>query len=158
MNAIASWQWVPLVIAALHIIEEFVWPGGFAAWYREYRPEIASSVSARYLVVVNAILLALCAVVALSAPTPRIVALLLTIAAVLFGNGIFHVWATWRMKRYSPGSVTGLTLYIPIGALAFVSMIRLGLATPQTAIVAAVMGCSYQVISVANHRRRVRAI
>jgi Protein of unknown function with HXXEE motif len=155
MNAIASWQWVPLIIAALHIIEEFVWPGGFGAWYREYRPEIAQSVSTRYLVIVNAVLLACCAVVAVSAPKPRIVAALLTIVAVLFGNGVFHAWATWRMKRYSPGTVTGLTLYIPLGAAAFISIVRSGLASPGTAIVAAVMGCSYQLISVANHRRRI---
>lgn len=29
--------WAPLVAATLHIFEEFVWPGGFARWDREYR-------------------------------------------------------------------------------------------------------------------------
>ena len=31
--------WAPLVAAAAHIFEEFVWPGGFMNWYRRYHGE-----------------------------------------------------------------------------------------------------------------------
>lgn len=149
-------SWLPLIAAAAHITEEFVWPGGFTAWYRAYRPSIARSLSTRYLVAVNALLLALCALIPLQGLHPRTVALLLTIVAVLFGNGIFHLYATLRFHRYSPGVVTGVTLYLPLGIYAYGNVLRSGLASPGTAIVAAAMGSAYQFVSVANHRRRER--
>jgi hypothetical protein len=31
--------WLPLAAAGAHDFEEFAWPGGFRAWYREYRPD-----------------------------------------------------------------------------------------------------------------------
>ena len=48
--------WAPLCAASLHIFEEFVLPGGFAAWYRRYRPEIQKSITPRFLVIINALL------------------------------------------------------------------------------------------------------
>lgn len=39
--------WGPLVAAVLHILEEFVYPGGFAQWDRLYRPQIAGSITSR---------------------------------------------------------------------------------------------------------------
>ena len=58
----------PLIAASLHVCEEFVYPGGFRQWYASYRPEIASSLSVGYLVLVNAIMLAACALIAVAGP------------------------------------------------------------------------------------------
>ena len=58
LNMILLWL-LPLA-AILHIIEEFVFPGGFAAWYRNYKVSLAASFTARYLVIVNVILVVLC--------------------------------------------------------------------------------------------------
>lgn len=148
--------WIPLAAATMHIIEEFVWPGGFRAWYRDYRPEIASSLSTTFLVFINALLLALCALIVRLGLTPRGAALFLTITAVLLGNAVFHLRATIRMRRYSPGVVTGVALYIPLAICGYVVVLNAGLASIPTAIVSAVMGGSYQLLSMANHRRRAR--
>jgi hypothetical protein len=150
--------WIPLAAAALHIIEEFVWPGGFAAWYRQYHPAIARSVSARYLVIVNAILLGVCALAGVLGFTPRGAALFLTILAVLFGNAIFHLAATIRLRRYSPGVVTGVLLYLPLGVYGYSAVLSAHLASAETAIAAAILGGAYQTISVANHRRRAASM
>ncbi|HMG12897.1 MAG TPA: hypothetical protein VK571_06970, partial [Gemmatimonadaceae bacterium] len=48
-------RWLPLVAIGLHLIEEFAWPGGFAEWYRWYRPERAVSVTTGFLVRINAL-------------------------------------------------------------------------------------------------------
>jgi hypothetical protein len=66
--------WFPLAAVALHLIEEFVWPGGFPNWYRWYRPERATSVTTRFLVIVNAVLVALALLPPLLGPTPRALA------------------------------------------------------------------------------------
>ena len=149
--------WMPLVAAALHIVEEFVWPGGFAPWYRAYRPETAASVSSRYLFAVNALLLGVCALAGALGFTPRGAALFLTILAVLFGNALFHLAATIRMRHYSPGTITGVVLYLPLGVIGYVAVMHAHLATAGTAISAALLGGAYQLIANANHRRRAAA-
>lgn len=72
MGSLIGWTLLPA--AALHIIEEFVWPGGFALWYRSWRPELAPSMTAAFFIVVNARLLALCATAGIFSASPRGVA------------------------------------------------------------------------------------
>jgi hypothetical protein len=55
--------WAPLGAANLHIFEEFVFPGGFTAWYRQYRAD-ASRITTRFLVLINVALLIVCCNVA----------------------------------------------------------------------------------------------
>ncbi|HEX6791421.1 MAG TPA: hypothetical protein VF247_08945 [Candidatus Krumholzibacteria bacterium] len=50
----------PLAAARLHITEEFFLPGGFADWDRRYRPALARSITTRFHVIINALLLVLC--------------------------------------------------------------------------------------------------
>jgi len=112
--------WLPGICAALHIIEEFVWPGRFLAWYREYRPGIAASITPRFALIGNAILVAATIVLGVMGPSwPRGLPLWLTLAALLAGNALFHVLGALRMRRYSPGMITGIFLYIPLCVLGF---------------------------------------
>jgi hypothetical protein len=46
-------SWALLGAVILHIFEEFVYPGGFVAWYRRYRVD-ASRITTRFLVIINA--------------------------------------------------------------------------------------------------------
>jgi hypothetical protein len=146
--------WLPLGAAALHIVEEFAWPGGFTRWYYEYRPEVARSASRRFLFWINVALLAGCASAGIDGPTPYGAALFLTMTALLFSNAIFHLRATLRLRRYSPGVITGMTLYVPLAILGYATILRRGLASPGTAVVAAVLGCAYPFFSYAFHRAR----
>lgn len=145
--------------ASLHIFEEFVYPGGFKSWWCAYRPETAASVSNRFLIIINAALLAFSVSVALAVQAPRGngVAAWLTLAALLFSNAIFHVIGAFQSKRYSPGMISGVVLYIPIAIYGFVHFLRSGRASISTALVAGLIGGSYHFISFANHRRRTRA-
>ena len=100
--------------ASLHIIEEFVYPGGFAAWDRQYWPDIAKSITPRFHIIINALLLALCLYVGVLGSRPAGVAAWLTVMALLFGNALWHMSGAIRTKSYSPGMVTGLLLYVPL--------------------------------------------
>lgn len=97
--------WLPVLTAAAHIFEEFAWPGGFAEWYRKYQPDIAHSIRTRYLVIVNGALLFGCLSVGIDRKTVIGPAFFLTMVALLFGNGAFHIFATARTKMYSPRSL-----------------------------------------------------
>jgi hypothetical protein len=148
--------WLPLPAAALHIIEEFFWPGGFAPWYRAYRPEITRSMTPRFLFWINVALLVGCASVGIDGPTPYGSALFLTMTAVLFSNALFHIRATLRMRRYSPGVITGIALYLPLTICGYAILLRSGLASTGTAVAAALLGGAYPFLSVAFHRARAR--
>ncbi|HKR64380.1 MAG TPA: HXXEE domain-containing protein [Thermoanaerobaculia bacterium] len=148
--------WLPLAAAALHIVEEFFWPGGFTVWYREYRPEVTKSTSKRFLFWINAALLFGCASVGIDGPTPYGAALFLTMTALLFTNAVFHIRATIRMRRYSPGVITGIALYMPLTIIGYAAILRMRLASPGTMIIAAILGGAYPLYSYAIHTRLSR--
>ena len=146
--------WAPLLAILLHIFEEFVWPGGFTAWYRLYRPQFEKSISRPFLFWINVALLFGCLAIGVDGPTPYGSALFLTMTAVLFTNGFFHLLATLRMRRYSPGVITGIALYVPLTVYGYAVILRHGLASNGTVIASAILGGSYHLFSAAFHRTR----
>ena len=146
--------WYPLVAVALHLVEEFVWPGGFPDWYRLYRPERAVSVTTRLLVIVNAVLVAIALLPPLLGATARGLAFWLVVAAIGVANTAFHLWATISRNRYSPGLVTGVLCYIPLGIAGYLVLVRSGAVSTGTTIEAILIGIGYHIWSAWNHRRR----
>jgi len=148
--------WVPLCAASLHIFEEFVFPGGFAECYRKYRPEIQKSITRRFLVIINGLLLVLCYDVGALRSSKFGPATWLTVAALLFANSIWHVLGTFRMKSYSPGLLTGVLLYIPMTVYGYIRFLRSDQASVATAVIALAIGGSYHLWSSAFHKLRSR--
>jgi hypothetical protein len=149
--------WLPLIAVAAHLIEEFVWPGGFADWYRAYRPDRAASVTVRFLVVINAVLVLMALIPPMLGGSPRAMAMWLVIAAIGAANTMFHGWATLRTRVYSPGVVTGAIGYLPLAALGWNILVRTGVASIGTTIQAVVVGIGFHLWSAWNHRRRAAA-
>jgi hypothetical protein len=143
--------WAPLAAASCHIFEEFVWPGGFAAWYRQYRSN-ASRITTRMLVIVNVALLAACVNYALVANTQFGVAALLGLSALLCSNGLWHAWASVKTHTVSPGVVTGILLYVPLMIVEFNVYLRAGRVSVRVAALAAAIGGSYHLWSALYHR------
>lgn len=149
--------WAPLIAASLHIVEEFFWPGGFPEWDRAYRPAFASTITPRFHIIINGLLLVLCYDAASLGLTRTGAALWLTISALLASNAIWHVVGAYKTRRYSPGMVTGLLLYLPMMGWGYVWFLRAGLASYATAIVAFLLGASYTLfLGKALHRLRKR--
>ena len=143
--------WAPLASAVLHISEEFVWPGGFRAWYRLYRAD-SSRITARFLFFVNALLVVVCCNVAPLGRSMLGVADWLAIMALLCSNGIWHAWASYKSRSYSPGMVTGLFIYVPLTLYGYGRFLHSREAFVPTAIVAAIVGGSYPFWSALYHR------
>jgi hypothetical protein len=157
---IVKWLWwAPLFAVLAHIAEEFVYPGGFADWDRAYRPHYRSGITARVLIVVNVGLIALCVGIAASEdeisfgafhlrgflPARYAVVEWLTLAALLFANAIFHLKGTVETGRVSPGVGTGVLFYIPLATYGFWYFISAGRISPGAALLAALIGGSYEV-------------
>jgi hypothetical protein len=108
--------WLLLVAAVLHVVEEWLWPGGFLSWLRQFAG-LAQGLSRRLAVGVNVAFLAFMLAAALVADTnPRFS---LSAASLCFTNGLLHVVGTARTNRYSPGLVTGSLLYLPLAVAAY---------------------------------------
>jgi hypothetical protein len=150
--------WLPFIFAALHIFEEFVWPGRFGAWYQSYWPQIAASLTPRFFIVMNAILLAVAFFLGWMGPGwSRGLSLWLVLAALLAENAIFHVVGVFKLRRYSPGVVTGVLLYLPLCVWGYWHFLATGEASWSLAATSFVIGAGYQFWSEFNHRRRAAA-
>lgn len=156
--------WAPLVAVTLHITEEFVFPGGFAAWDRSYRPAIRKSITPRLHIIINGALLLVCVQVGLLGGAAEVeaqaagVVLWLAIAALLSSNAVFHGVGTARTKRYSPGLVTAAALYVPLTVLGYWHFLRSGRVSLLTAAVAALVGGSYHFWAALLHQARARRV
>ena len=146
--------WAPLAAASLHIFEEFVFPGGFPQWYRGYRAN-PSTVNKRFLVIINAGLLLMCGEIALLRHTPIGIAAWLGVSALLCSNGCWHAWAAYKLRTYSPGVITGVTIYVPLAVYGYIRFLRSGSTSVATALIAFVIGGSYPLWSSAYHSRPV---
>src|SRR5689334_17446221 len=94
-------SWAPLAAASLHIVEEFVYPGGFAAWDRRYRPEFTRTITGRFHVIINGLLLVLCYDVWALRSRPIGAAAWLTVMTLLFTNAVWHVEGAIKSRSYS---------------------------------------------------------
>jgi hypothetical protein len=165
--------WAPLGSALLHIGEEFVYPGGFAAWDREFRPSIRKSITPRLHIIVNALLVWICFAVGISGlpggvlqvggmryrssiPASLSVAAWLALAALLFSNAIFHIVGTIQTKKTSPGVRTGVLLYLPMALIGYWYFLHTGQVSAGAAALAAIVGGSYHLWAEIAHRRRAR--
>jgi hypothetical protein len=145
-----------LVAVAAHLVEEFLWPGGFGPWYRRHYPDRAASLTPGFLVRINALLVVLAVIAGIQGVGPRGVALWLTLASISAANGFFHLLASVRTRTYSPGLVTGMLLYVPLAIYGFWYLLHNGQASAGTALLAGIAGPAYHLYSAAKHRRRSR--
>jgi hypothetical protein len=156
----ANWiYWAPLGAASLHIVEEFVYPGGFAAWDRAYRPGIRSSITPRFHVLMNGLLLVACYDVVRLGQRPLGIAAWLTVMALLLSNAVWHVIGAVKTGSYSPGMLTGLLLYVPLAVYGYARFLRSGQSSLPTAFVAFAIGVSYHLwVAKAIHAWRARRV
>lgn len=148
--------WSPLAAASLHMFEEFVFPGHFQTWYRRYKPSITKSITTRFLVIINVLLLILCYDVGALGRSRFGVALWLCVMALLAANGIWHLRAAIKTHSYSPGVLTGSLVYVPLAVYGYVLLLRSGQASVLTAATAFAVGASYQLWSNLFHGLRAR--
>jgi len=154
--------WLLPVAFGLHVIEEFALPGGFAEWYRGYRPQWAKRITTGYLLRINVVGAAACLLMPLGAFDYRggysfggiRVWCILTAAMAL--NGMLHLLGTIQSRRYSPGLVTGIAAYVPLLAVAVAYLVRTRAMDFASAILCIVVGCVLQPVINLRHDRALR--
>lgn len=134
------WLWflvLAIPVVALHEWEEFVFPGGFSRWYNTYicrstnpaYPFTAGQAAASHMPLM--VLYPLLAVLGARWPWIGLMGLY-----ALLADAIFHIMATAAIRRYSPGTVTSLLLYVPLGVGATHYFVAAGEVTPTELMLA----------------------
>ena len=136
--------WYLAAASGAHVIEEYLWPGGFLESAKEIAPEAFEHASLPIIVGVNASMIVGCVFGALIRERSQLLGL--SMASLLFQNAIIHSVGSIRMKGYMPGLATGLVLYIPISLRAFASYRKSPGYNRATAVGAAVLGTAFHSI------------
>jgi hypothetical protein len=140
-----EWVFIAFLVASMiHMGEEYFYPGGFMEVLKRLNPKFAPLVTAPMAVIVNGLQLLLC--LAAMTAGEREMAFSMSIAALLFINGLMHVMGCIRLKGYAPGVVTGIALYIPLSAYAYYLAISSGQLTLHGVIITGVLGLLYQAV------------
>jgi Protein of unknown function with HXXEE motif len=114
--------WVFPVVYLLHIAEEYWGGGGFPAYVARTRGIYLSPTK---FLLLNGIGLALTIIgVSLARRLGFTEWLLVCLATVVLINGLSHTVASLVRVEYNPGFVTGLLLFIPLGAATLAYMKR----------------------------------
>lgn len=136
--------WTIVGASALHVVEEYLYPGGFLCAIREVAPRFTGAATPRFAVLVNGVFLVL--VVLAAAIGGRSLLFSLSIAGLVGINGLGHCLGSLRLRRYMPGTVTGAVLYLPLSLAAYAIAIReedLGL---KVAVAAGVLGLAWNAV------------
>lgn len=147
--------WLPAIASALHVTEEFFWPGGFFEWFRAYRSENRLSFTTGFAIFVNGVLLAAGCVLGWLGPDwSRGVSLWLILATILGANAFLHVIGSWRSRRYAPGTVTAVLVNVPLCIWGYTHFADSGEASLSMVVTAFALGASYDIWSNLSHRAR----
>ena len=108
-----QYLWIALAGAVPHVFEE-VWTG-FLGWFRTLMPKYTSAINIPWYTIVNSLMVAygLWAVNWESGP----LFFRLSFPVLLILNALVHIIAALRTRKYNPGLITSIVLYLPIGTL-----------------------------------------
>jgi hypothetical protein len=142
-----NWIFSAFVVAAvIHVLEEYAYPGGFSDWMRSLNPRFAPWITARFALIVNGLFLLLCVMGAMIASKDLVFSL--SVASLLFLNGLTHLAGAIRAKRYAPGVVSGVLLYVPLSLYAFYLFASAGRLTLAGSAMAGLLGVLYQAVPI----------
>lgn len=112
----AAWGWLFPVTYAIHILEELLGGEGFTVWLASVA---GVELAARRFLVWNALaLLLMTAGVGLTLRFKNLRWLLLAYGVAFLLNALSHLAASLYTISYSPGLLSGLLLWLPLGTLA----------------------------------------
>jgi hypothetical protein len=134
------------IAGILHVLEEFVYPGGFTAFMKKMAPWFAPFVTPAFGIVINGLFLFLTILAALLGRAIPVFGL--SVAALLGINGLTHTLGALRVRRYAPGLLTGILLYPPLAILAYSWFLLSGGVSIGQGVGSLVLGAAYQLVPI----------
>lgn len=139
--------WIPAVVFVAHVAEEYP---RFPEWATRHFGATSRAWYVYSHVVLIAMNVAICAS-AEGAPARTVWPILATsLQWALATNAVFHIATTFLFKEYSPGVVTGASLFLPATVYVFMRTLREELLTPLQVASAVGLGTILGVAVVAS--------
>lgn len=136
------WIFILLPIAAVvHIIEEYLFPGGFAEAFRKLLPRASHLFTVKFHILVNVIFILMCFIAALIGQANLILSL--SVFGLIFTNAALHIRGAIIQKGYYPGVISGIFIYIPIAIYAYSIFINSKQLSWIQAIISFLLGVLY---------------
>src|ERR1700754_4536117 len=132
----------------LHVTEEFLFPGGFIEWYQELVPSKTAGIRPGYLVWINTLMIGVCVIPAAGAAAGTNFIAWYAVAAIAGANAIFHIAGVVKLKKYSPGVVTGVLLYLPLACYGTWFVLSTGAISFIRVIVILAIAVGYHIFSI----------
>jgi hypothetical protein len=136
--------WIFFLASLVHLGEEYFFPGGFMQFMRRFNPRWAAAVNVPFAVIVNSAFLVLVLAGAWLGESALLFSL--SIAALLFINGMIHLAGAIITRHYVPGLISSLLLFIPLSTTAFIQYLCTGLIDLSQIALAFLIGLLYQLI------------
>ncbi|MCE0494328.1 HXXEE domain-containing protein [Vibrio salinus] len=135
------------IAAMLHVTEEFIWPGGFIAWYRELCPPQEKGRGPEYLIWINTLMMWFIILAMYFGNTQTGASIWLGVATMLVINAGFHILGVIRLRKYSPGIVTAVCLYIPLFIIGISQYLTTHLISTERIAIYLVIAIAYHMLS-----------
>lgn len=112
-GGMGDWIFAALLgAAAVHIFEEYVYPGRFPDGLKNLLPRATHLFTPRFHLAVNGLFLLLCLSSALIGKANLVLSL--SVFSLVFANAVLHIRGAIATKRYYPGVISGALIYIPL--------------------------------------------
>ena len=132
--------------AVLHVLEEYFYPGGFPDFMKKSSPIFAPFVTTSFAILINSLFLVLCILGAIFGASSLVFGL--SIGSLLVFNELTHLAGSLRARRYAPGLISGILLYIPLEITTYVLLLRSGQLSILKALLSVFLGIVYQIVPI----------
>jgi hypothetical protein len=163
-DQLGGWLWLFPATYAVHIAEEGLAGQRFYRWIQRFplARALGVQISGSSFLVVNLIYLGAMLAAVIVASLPGCGWLIPALGVLVAVNGLGHLGGSLATRSYSPGLISGLILWLPLGAFALATSHR---TLPQFAfwvgvsaglLIQAAVAASVLLVSLVEHRLRAR--
>jgi hypothetical protein len=142
---------IAIFAAIVHVIEEYRF--GWVEWANDF----ISGITVKQFMVVNTLFIVLCIIAAMS--SNKFIVFSSSIFSLLLINSLAHIAPTIKQKKYSPGLVSAVLLFVPICLAGYKGLLTMNIITYQEFIISIILGIFwmsgpfiYQVIRITSEK------
>ena len=107
----------------LHLLDEYFIGAGFAGWFSML---FKASLSESNFIVINVVGFTIVLFIAILYTIGKANNfVLVTVGTLFFINGIIHPFVSFLTGTFSPGTITGVIIYLPFGLIVFIKIFPL---------------------------------
>ncbi len=141
-----------VISAFIHVVEEYKF--GWVEWANGFFSEI----TVKQFMVINVLFIVLCVIAALIGK--KHIVFSSSVFSLLLLNALVHIAPTIKQRTFSPGMVSAVFLFVPIGIMGYVNILSNNLLTIYQFMISILLGVLwmsvpfiYQVVRISTKNR-----